>query len=351
MASKPPKVPNMPTVEAFLEATTVRLGGKLGFTKLGPVLSRDRLVEVDIALDAWWRGSEADKHFHTFYLMESCSRWASKHRTNSGASRTGAQRMIAVENLVNQCRSWIARHMSSAGQLKSLDKKYAAERDHYKNAKTQGLKINPIGGSFIHSDGYEAILHKKMADMTADDYEGVAAQFGVDLRSGRTKYMNSVDRGEYILTIRSGEFCTKNGEPLNAKMVYSMSKYGAIYAKDSFAAETMYKSQNSETEFFNHSSFMSGKDIICAGTIEKVTSNYGKPDLIGLTAITTLSGHYKPNADNLANCLVALKASGLNLNQHVAFAAAFIGENIDFNKSVIMKANDFLNPSQRTLRR
>jgi hypothetical protein len=326
------KNPNMPSVDAFMEATTVRLGGKFGFAKLGPVLTRDRLFDVDIALRFWWDSpinDTDDKLRVTLRLMKACADWSRRHQTNQGASRTGAQRMIAVENVMRQCKLWLGLLNARAGRLRSLRPDYAAERAGYKTAKAAGQKINPIGGSYLHEvmddadldkSAIGSILAKPMDQMTEHDFLAVAtALMPNNLHKARTLYMDSSDRESFALTVRNGELCSASGKPLSIAAAFAMDKYGTMHAAD-LGAVAQYSQNNHSTGYFNHSTFMAGKDVICAGTIEKFDTRLKRDEFRGLWMITTASGHYKPTADNLKNCLRSLQASGLDLDKIVAYA-------------------------------
>lgn len=324
------KSPNMPSVAAFMEATTVKLGGKLGFAKLGPVLARGRLSDVDVALRFWWESpinDTSDKMRVTLRLMKACADWSRKHHTNTGASRTGAQRMIAVEDVVKQCKLWLGLLNSRAGKLRSLRPDYAAERAGYKTAKAGGQKINPIGGSYLHEviddddldkSAIAPILAKPMNQMTEHDFLAVAnALMPNSLNKARTLYMDSSDRENFALTVRNSELCNAAGQPLTKEVAFAMDKYGTMHAADLIAV-ARYSEGNHATGYFNHSTFMAGKDVICAGTVERFDSRLKRDEFKGLWMITTASGHYKPTADNLKNCLKSLQASGLDIDNFVA---------------------------------
>jgi len=328
--------PNMPTFEMFLEATTVRLGGKLGFGKLGPVLARGRLEAVDTELYNWWALSPSNydrKIASSIRLIQKCADWSQKHQ-GDGGTRTGAQRSVAVNNLVVQCRRSIAQIYINNGKLKSMHSSYGAERTAYKNAKTANQKINPVGGSFVHdfqktdlppelANTPVALLHAKpMNLMTPADFAAIADALlpASERHLADTTYLNGDDRQGYSLLIRNGVFCKPDGNPLTRPVAYAMSKYGTIYGFDLIAASN-FKTSGNPAGFFNHSSFMAGKDVVCAGVIDNFIALSDAQEFQkynGTWHISTESGHYKPSADNLKNCLKALKASGLDLSQYLA---------------------------------
>ncbi|RYF38973.1 MAG: hypothetical protein EOO38_24000 [Cytophagaceae bacterium] len=220
---------------------------------------------------------------------------------------------------------------AASGNLKSLHANYKAERSDYKSNKLAGVKINPIGGSFVHEsqgadtsglpDSVKKILAKDMAQMTADDFRTIGKAFHIDdIFQAQTKYMNKSERLDFLIQVKNGIFCDKDGNPCTQDMIYAMDKYGMLYGKPVIGL-----TQDVETAFFNHSSFMSGKDVICAGeiTFNLTQWHLNKLDisdtrLLGKTLIDTASGHYQPDGVNLKNCVLSLVHSGLNPNMHVA---------------------------------
>ena len=57
----------------------------------------------------------------------------------------------------------------------------------------------------------------------------------------------------------------------------------------------------------NHSSFLSGKDVICAGSVRATNGR--------ITRIDNLSGHYKPKRAQLWFAVCALKNCNVDLTQ------------------------------------
>lgn len=100
-----------------------------------------------------------------------------------------------------------------------------------------------------------------------------------------------------------------------------MDKYGNLFVeatgerKDyvSYSSRGGYTVKTSDA--FNHSSFTAGNDVICAGCIHVgYDSRAGREEPGVLSFIDNNSGHYKPTAENLHNCIIVLRDQGVNID-------------------------------------
>lgn len=81
---------------------------------------------------------------------------------------------------------------------------------------------------------------------------------------------------------------------------YASSRFGAIYT-------VKYADYHKAPERIQHSSYMGGKAVLCAGMIRVENGR--------LKHIDNGSGHYQPTTENLLSLLRTLDAKGFNLNE------------------------------------
>ncbi len=215
--------------------------------------------------------------------------------------------------------------------LKPLDEGYTFERTSYlKSGKTQA-----ISGSGIHRsiDSFKALsrdnktheisvpnnvpqknilktrqkavtlVNKNINALSLKDLAILDEIGRANLISGGVDYLKKAERYRYmIFPDNAGHLRDYNVNLLNfpAWMVitYAMDKYGNIFCKN---ADPIANT----SEFFNHSSFNTGHDVICAGCMT-ITNGV-------LQMIDNNSGHYKPTRDHLHNCIQVLHNEGVDL--------------------------------------
>lgn len=104
---------------------------------------------------------------------------------------------------------------------------------------------------------------------------------------------------------------SKSKMPLNsqdASSFFGRQKGSLLYVIDPLGRLLVADPQNHDRKKIKHSSFLRGKEVLCAGTMK---FQNGK-----LTSITRASGHYRPEPMNLANALHCLQDKyGLNLTK------------------------------------
>lgn len=217
---------------------------------------------------------------------------------------------------------------------KSLEPAYKAETVLPGKGRVAGLKLKaPVkrynvpayrdpaldlltGGS---DEGYEA-RHKYMAMIGADDLEVATfgdrsaerliaqmplsgqlkllskamsfdAEAANDRRRDNFEYCSKEERLKYRLYIDGGRFY----HDIKLRRPVDTGKRQAIYAIDEMGNVFMKFEEEMGHGSFNHSSFMSGKPVMCAGNIS-FANGY-------LTMIDNGSGHYRPGARNLKDAI------------------------------------------------
>ena len=173
------------------------------------------------------------------------------------------------------------------GAGRMLDKNYWSEIKYKgKNATAAWIKGDDYCNTYYLQSYLEILLKEKAAnkiDRKNTAYFENPDAYKVTVSDGR------LYRGKRFLDTRDAKDVFRNTEN---KILYVVGRDGSIYA----AGSAKTKSR------LHHSSFLSGKRVLCAGTMEV---HKGR-----LKVITIESGHYKPGVKDL------LKFLNLLQNQH-----------------------------------
>jgi hypothetical protein len=228
---------------------------------------------------------------------------------DSKSSALSSYRRSVVQKLLQACEaaeSYVGKRgktnaAGGPGATKSLEAGYANERAQYTHFQKQS---NPYSGTALHGAG------KDPAAMGMGQFVATSAHLGVE----RVEFMKRDERVEHLLIVKDG-LCYQGGVPYSCDTksgtgyvavkaaTFAMDRYGNLFSKKVAAASR-------EGLRFNHSTYLAGKEVICAGTI---TCLDGK-----LLKITNMSGHYRPNADALRSALIMIGSEGVDYLDRVA---------------------------------
>ncbi|MEO7962852.1 MAG: hypothetical protein ABIT38_02980 [Gemmatimonadaceae bacterium] len=243
-------------------------------------------------------------------------------------------------------------------QKKSLSGAYAHERNVY---VSQGKAQFPPSGSNLHSahdqlphvglpKGFntpqgQELMTRDWGHLTQADFELLAEMQGntgsvvhfanKDVRSANLMVVYQGYNVDFE-DIQTAAFDTQ-GDPNG--FMYAMDEYGTLFASP---ATGLAKG----TDYWNHSSFNAGKDVICAGMI-KIHAGV-------LQYVDNNSGHYKPTRQHLHAMMTIIANEGVNLaaatvvvrqpaaaknfiDEHTLGAALFVGNVnlVDPNKQTV----------------
>ncbi len=120
------------------------------------------------------------------------------------------------------------------------------------------------------------------------------AQANVASRRSNFEYCSSSEREQYRLYIAEGRFF----HDMKLRRPVDTGARQAIYAIDEFGSMYMKFEDQMAMGSFNHSSFMSGKPVMCAGCVSLSNGS--------LTMIDNNSGHYRPTAQDLRRAIMFL---------------------------------------------
>lgn len=341
----------MMTYDAFYQGTDIKNCGRgkklkaLGERVLAcdPNFTAAKLIAVLTAAHAWgW-----DK--------------GAKHKDNPTANFN--LRLQTVRNLVTAVKQELTalgvdaasveraamsyeKHKRSGAKsgLQSLGKGYHFERKQYvadKKANTGGkdAHFTPKGGSFVSEMMKSAqdlranyrqqtslgvvtqdtlgmlitdekllklLLSRDFKSLSENEFNTLfdQAQDLAQQNTSNVNFLRKTERIEQFLTwCDRGLFYKKDGLPHTSagREIYAMDKYGNLITmkpQTRYSTRTRTYTDHGNVQH-NHSSLNAGADVICAGEIAFVA---GK-----ITYIDNGSGHYKPTAKHLQNCVYSLR--------------------------------------------
>lgn len=232
------------------------------------------------------------------------------------------------------------------GGLRSLGKGYSHERKEFLATKKGGVTkdqgIAPKAGSLVGevlkaagaaklkavkaSDGTVADLAanrsginlltkvhgKEIKDISSKDYEDIVAMveagefMGMISQRSEVNFVRKTDRVSKFLTwCEGGLFYKQDGMPYTSAghEIYAMDKYGNLITMPIgvfYSKNTRVYDGNGDAQH-NHSSLNAGADVISAGEIEFQAGR--------IIYISNESGHYKPKARQLQNCVNSLNVA------------------------------------------
>jgi hypothetical protein len=92
------------------------------------------------------------------------------------------------------------------------------------------------------------------------------------------------------------------GQSRYFQYMYAMDRYGNLYCR-----EEAPEAQDEAAGYVNHSGFVAGREVICAGCISIVQGR--------LVHLDNNSGHYKPSRENLMRAIMLLWEEGADISE------------------------------------
>jgi hypothetical protein len=171
-----------------------------------------------------------------------------------------------------------------------------------------------ITNNYANNQKLQRALNKSFGELTPNDYNLIADAYSDSLLSQNrgVHFSDKSERSAQLMIVYPGynaDFENINGAPFDTIMhglfnpdagyMYAMDSYGTLFASspDGLAMGN---------DFWNHSSFNAGKDVVCAGMI-RIHNGV-------LQSVDNNSGHYKPTRDNLFELLTIFQSEGIPLN-------------------------------------
>ncbi len=312
---------------------------------------------------------------HFILVLRQAKAWLRKMDTkkqkNAKESKGRLQKRQAIELLANEsldmlvyCSPTLAKALASfnanKGQapgftMKGLSRGYEHERNIYlKNNKT-GLSSK--SGSGVHTFYDDVEQHKNNPDpskgglfgkaetkalssgaksalrkinrgkldfyaLNEADFIAIGELAKAKMIAAEVKFFDKLERLKMLITVSGGSLMKADGKPCATcaltktppdKNIALFDQY--MWAMDGHGNLFGSANQTERSKFFNHSSFMAGKAVACAGMF--ATSPTGK-----LLMINSSSGHYKPTRQNLFEAVSFLDQEGADLSGCLVYCQA-----------------------------
>jgi len=347
----------IPTAEAFKSATLTHK------TKIGLVDLKGgyggNIALVLAALEDYWEHRQsphgAVNEMLLYNVWKRCSKWLKVKSQKIEKSESGKvsdcfkRRKEAVESLKAEVSAELEREspdklrlldgyesrkaedplaLSVSGYAKkSLAPGYSLERKYYEEHKKEGGAGYTVSASYIRETfkQKEKLVKKDFETLTLKDVE---KNFETTAKSSVT-YMNKIARLNHLVVIRNRLLGDIHDTPLlmeekgtggHLMCPYAMDMYGNIFIyMDSSTPEVIDRTKTKcrlvRVKNFNHSTFLAGKAVLCAGNMHIGYDVLNKKLEPGkLSCIDNGSGHYQPSKENLLNCLQVLEVEGVNID-------------------------------------
>lgn len=214
-------------------------------------------------------------------------------------------------------------------------------RANYKQQTAQGLQVQDTLGELISDEKLlKLLLSKDIHGLSENEFNTVFEQADsiAGQNSPNVNFLRKTDRVEKFLTwCDGGRFYKTEGLPLTTvgNEIYAMDRYGNLITMPStvrFDSRAARFTDQGDIQH-NHSSLNAGADVISAGEIA-FQNGY-------ITHIDNASGHYKPTAKQVQQCVYSLRmADDADLSQ-LKIRVWHKGNWIDFNDPGIFLARKF----------
>ncbi len=304
-------------------------------------LAGDDLARVVTALECWHEVKiSPDKRVleaGLYTVLKECRRWL---KANNGPDPT---RKNAVEALLKMASSELGgisealvrslddhQGIKSAGKIaqpggdmRGLAPGYSFERNYYTANQKKGRVLSAT----------DFAEHFKHDEFTSFDTQQVLGRIEVE-KTSSVLFLNKIARLKYLVMPREGLLVDIDYKPsLMVKkstggytpLMYAMDRHGALFVRtderpQDYVVQTDKGPQveSRENTYMNHSSFLAGREAICAGYIhiglKWDESNTWKEEGGYLAAISNNSGHYKPSTEDLRRCVLTLQQNGINVD-------------------------------------
>jgi hypothetical protein len=357
--------PRRVEMNAFMLATTMNRS-KLFGPKLEP--RGDRLVAIDTALEVLrdnYQGNAEQKRGFLLLVIREARNWLRNVQRKADSGKLGTadrhHKKIAIKKLVAEatdaliaCTPGFKEAMEAYAQqkvggaqqfqMKGLSGVYRNEGNLYRSGgKSQGktwaaTRLHNQSGYLpydeqlpghvrnrnINDKKQEAtglgldrdvlrdvhrLIEKMMRgdvlfeDFMEHDFNTLGRYIDAREEESRVVYFSKMERLQHLKYIRDGKLYNVDETPFKTGRRFddpswAMDCYGNLFAGDAKMSDVMV----------NHSSYLAGKDVACAGLIE--TDADGT-----LTVIDNLSGHYKPTREHLHKVMSYLAEQGLNFDK------------------------------------
>jgi len=270
-------------------------------------------------------------------LLTQCAHWLKQKKDKAGPSVDNRRTIIlqlandvftelrniqraSGEDFLNLNKALTTGNQANYNK-KSLSAGYIHERNVYVSGGKQAhpLAAGPLHGTHsnlgatglprgFNTPAAQALLTREWGHLTQADFELLAAidAAGAGGTNVTVYFADKATRAANLMVVYQGynnDFEDVQGRAFDTSadangFMYAMDEYGTLFASIASGLAT-------GNQYWNHSSFNAGKDVICAGMI-KIHAGV-------LTYVDNNSGHYKPTRQNLHAMLTIISNEGINL--------------------------------------
>jgi hypothetical protein len=330
------------------------------------------IAPVLAALEDYWdhqQGADtAVKEMLLYNVWKQCSKWLkvkSKKIKESESGTPGSKCFERRKQAVKDLRSEVSAELESVSpqtkllldeyqsrkatdplklSLMGYEKKplapgYSLEREYYeKHSKEKGIGYT-VSASHIRdtleqkpSEEKEE-KNKDMEKLKKKGFKGLTVKdVTKNFEMGKKEsvaFMNKIARLKHLVVVTDHLLGDIDSTPILMRekgpsgyfmCPYAMDMYGNIFIyMDISDPEVIFRSDTKcklvRVKNFNHSTFLAGRAVLCAGNMHIGYDVRNKKLEAGkLSCIDNGSGHYQPSKANLRNCLEVLEIEGVDID-------------------------------------
>ena len=292
----------------------------------------DRLQAYDAVRHGYNNGAKSQA---LSALLSECARWLKKKKDKAGGSVVA--RRTEIVRLANDAFVELRALQRAGGKdfynlnkaittgaqanypKQSLSGGYAHERKVYvrgnkmqhppsgsaAHATHDNLQFVGLGHGFNTPQGQD-LMTRSWGHLTEADYDLLAAMNKAQGAAAAVHFADKDTRSANLMVVYQGyhvDFEDIQSRAFDTQadpngFMYAMDEYGTLFASEAAGLAT-------GTNYWNHSSFNAGKDVICAGMI-RIHAGV-------LQYVDNNSGHYKPTRQHLHAMMTIFANEGINL--------------------------------------
>ncbi len=221
--------------------------------------------------------------------------------STAGASATSLSKGYTYEGILPQ-KNFVQKMRLNMNNILGSDQKYFGATMITQSVE-QDLQVKGMA-----MDAAEKEAHRLIGTMPLSELlDRLHLMWADNLFKGEFNYLNAAQRMQYLLLVKNNGliFRYQDNAVFDTGTTWGNAARSAAYAMDTDERIFSIGDASGVGVNWNHSSMLSGHAVICAG---EISVSQGR-----LIKIDNNSGHYKPDSQNLADCVRALGDAGVDL--------------------------------------
>ena len=268
-------------------------------------------------------------------LLAECARWLKTKKDKAGGSVVARRAVIlqlandafvelrAIQRAGGKDFYNLNKAIATGNQANHLKKSLSGGYAHERNTYVRGGKAqHPASGSALHGlhdnlqyvglgAGFNTpqgrdLMTRDWGHLTEADFDLLAQMQTAQGGAASVHFADKDSRAANLMVVYQGynaDFEDTSSRAFDTQadangFMYAMDEYGTLFASAAAGLAT-------RGNYWNHSSFNAGKDVICAGMI-KIHNGV-------LQYVDNNSGHYKPTRQHLHAMMTIIANEGINL--------------------------------------